>query len=140
MRFQNTSLVQFPSAMSVEARSVLAMDSISVSQTDPRSGIKRASVISPSGATAIVIPGSRRLRILLTQLLVSWANLTAVGHLEIRSHGKPAILMFQSGKDGQIVIPCHDEQLFLGNYGLRSLNNSVGGEYAITANYEIMET
>ena len=140
MRFQNTTAVQFPAATSLEARGILAMDSISVSRLDPRSGLKRDSVISPSGATAVIIPGTRRLRILLKQLLISWANLTAVGHIEIRSHGKPPILMFQSGKDGQIVVPCHNEQLFLGNYGLRSLNNSAGGEYAITVNYEIMET
>lgn len=138
MRFQNTTAAQFPTPASVNA-SAFGFDGMSITKMDPRSGTKRATVDSPSGASAIVIPGSRRLRVLLKQLVFSWAGITAIGHFEIRSPTTEPLIVYQSGNSGQVIIPCFDEDLFLGRYGLRAQNNSVNGDYAINAYYDIVE-
>jgi hypothetical protein len=141
MRFTATNVGSFPSPPSLGAASfsALSAETVSISRIDPRSGIKKSSVDSPSGATSIIIPGTKRLTILLEQLLISWSGLRVMGHFEIRTGQSNPVLMYQSGRDGHIILPCFGEQLFLSRYGLRAFNNSLGGNYAITAYYTIME-
>lgn len=142
MRFQNTSAVQFPQSPANAAAFAVAanmgLDSVTIQAIDPRSGVKRASCNSPSGATSILIPGSRRLTIELLQLVFSWSGVTAAGHFEVRTHAQDPIYLYQGGRGGEVVMPCYKEQIFLSRYGMRVLNNSAGGDYAVFCYYNIL--
>lgn len=93
-----------------------------------------------SGQNADIIPSkSKTLTITLHQILVSWGDLEEAGKLEIRTIDVDPLVIFQTKPVGNLLIPCHDEQRHLGLYGLRTVNNSVGGEYTVTVHYTVKE-
>lgn len=100
-----------------------------------------ATADGPSGTTQTIIPGevADTLSIILDQLLITWGDVTVIGKFEIRSKTDTPITIFEDKPAGTIVLPCGGIPRFLGDYGLRVLNNSTGGEYSITANYSVKE-
>lgn len=90
-----------------------------------------------SGSPCVLIPGeSKRLAVVMHQLLISWNNVTVYGHIEINSFSLQPIIVYQ-GESGFLVVPCHDEHLYLGEKGLTASNNSLGGNYSITVYFSL---
>ena len=132
MRFQNSSNVQLPSGTPTFA------SPIQYAPNDTWT-VRRVSVTEESGHSALIVGGSKRLIITLQQLLVTWTGVTSAGKIEIRSPGVDPLPIYQTAPAGQIVLPCYDEYRLLDRYGLRAANNSIGGEYSITAHYTVKE-
>jgi hypothetical protein len=90
-----------------------------------------------SGSPCVLIPGeTKRLTVILRQLLISWNNVTVYGHIEINSFSLQPISIYQ-GESGYLVVPCHNEHLYLGEKGLTVSNNSLGGNYSITVYFSL---
>lgn len=144
MHFQHTT--PMPSGISTLAAS-MAMDmpitgmSVNLAATEIIGIPQIETANGPSGTTQDIIPGNvdNTLSIILEQLLIGWGEVTALGKFEIRSKTDSPIVIFQDKPAGTIVLPCWSIPRFLGDYGLRVLNNSTGGEYSITANYSVKE-
>lgn len=79
--------------------------------------------VIPSGESAEIVPEDP---IKLKTLVISWQDVTVPGELHIGS-----FTLLQSVGGGQVVIPCHD----IAVTGLRTVNNSYGGRYAVLVLY-----
>jgi hypothetical protein len=99
--------------------------------------VRHRTVGNKSGSPAVLIQGeSTRLIITLHQLIMSWNNVTVFGHIEVRAYDNQPILIYQ-GESGYLVIPCFDERVYIGKHGLRVSNNSIGGDYSVTAYFSL---
>lgn len=95
----------------------------------------------PSGASQIIIPGGdASLTISIQQYLVSWGGLTTGGIVAILTTlgDSNPLGVFQTAPAGSIVIPMFGETHNIGTYGLRTQNNSTGGNYTVSVWYSIV--
>lgn len=94
---------------------------------------------APSGESGIIIQGeSPNTAVRIIQLVTSWSGLEIAGRLEVRTNpDKPLCVLFQTAPSGTLTIPLTNSPILIGSYGLRCDNNSVGGEYAVTAYYHL---
>lgn len=91
----------------------------------------------PSGESGIIIQGvTPRSSIKLSQLVCSWGGLEMAGRLEVSANpDKVLAVLFQTAPTDTLTLPLNDSLITIGTYGLRCDNNSIGGEYAVTAYY-----
>lgn len=133
MRFTATTTGPFPGPAS-PAIAAYSMGTVI------EAGVQRGQYRGASGTSGILIKGeNRRFTIILHNLIISWNNVKVLGRIEIHTPTSPELPILQSGSGGHLVIPCNDESIFLGRYGLRTVCNSVEGEYAVVAFYTIKE-
>lgn len=124
MRFQ-TTLAQpiVPPPSDAALRAILPIQ---------RTALQRTS----SGESSWVIPPGQD-QITLYTLIVSWNRVETPGDITIIAfNGQPIFTILQSEGAGKENVECHELPVYLGDWGLRALNNSIGGYYAVTAIYK----
>lgn len=91
-----------------------------------------------SGESGIIVEGgSQEKTIRLERLFVGWGGLEIAGRMEVRaSADKPLCVLFQTAPSGFLAVPI-ESVISIGDYGLRCANNSVEGEFAVTAYYYV---
>lgn len=90
-----------------------------------------------SGESGVIIQGgSPGETINLKKLLISWGSVETAGRLEISAEDIVTVV-FLSAPSGFVSIDIED-LIVIDEYGLQCTNNSVGGEYVITAYYSIV--
>lgn len=138
MRFTATTVTGVVPPPAVVSSNILAMPMSAQLAYDPT--IQKRSFHADSGASGVLVSGdSEMLTINLNQMLISWTDVGVAGRVEIRSQNSDPVVLFQSVGGGQQLVPGLDESIWLGRYGLRVVNNSVGGEYAVTVWFTITE-
>lgn len=89
-------------------------------------------VSEPSGTTGIMADTVNQM-VLITGLLITWSGVTTAGELDINiGSGSTPIIIHQSTGGGSINLPMNT-LVDLGTYGIQVTNNSVGGNYSVTA-------
>lgn len=106
-------------------------------------GIVRLTATANSGSPMTIIPGGpdTNFTVSLQQVVFSWTNLTGAGQINLMaSVADPnPFIVYQSAPSTDIVpVPFFDEVYNLGTYGLRAINNAVGGVYSVTAFYTVL--
>ena len=82
----------------------------------------------------IILPGPAHITLLT--LILSWSNIQVAGQLNISGASpEPLFSVLQTKADDIEIIDCHELPAALNEYGLRSANNSIGGNYSVTVLY-----
>lgn len=101
-----------------------------------RSYTRPAAIQAISGQSAWIVPPGPT-EILLLELVISWRGIRTAGVLQLRgADPDPIFTVMQEKGGGHVEIPCHEMSVYLADHGLQAVNNSKGGNYAITAFYQ----
>jgi hypothetical protein len=96
-----------------------------------------AQVSAKSGKSAWIIKPDIE-QIVLLRLYISWNEIKVAGSLHISgADHEPLFVILQSAPADHLEVDCEEMEVFLGDRGLHTANNSQGGFYSVTALYHL---
>lgn len=96
-----------------------------------------AQVTAKAGKSAWIIKPEIS-QIVLLRLYISWNEMKVAGSLHISGADRnPLFVILLSAPADHLEVDCEEMEVFLGDRGLHTANNSQGGFYSVTALYHL---